>query len=149
MNILLRTDSSNPAFKTLVQQLDIELAIRDGADHSFYAQYNKIDHIKFVVILYTNDIAVGCGALKEYAPGIIEVKRMFTLLEYRGKGLASQILTELEQWAKEMSYGKCILETGIAQPEAIALYNKCGYTVISNYGQYAGVEKSICFEKDI
>ena len=80
-------------------------------------------------------------------PKIMEVKRMYTLPGYRGKGYASKILAELENWAAEMSYGKCVLETGKKQPEAIQLYTRNNYTIIPNYGQYAGIENSVCFEK--
>jgi len=55
----------------------------------------------------------------------------------------------LERWAAELSYEKCILETGKKQPEAIALYKKNGYKLIPNYGQYAEIENSLCFEKVI
>lgn len=144
---LLRTDSSNQDFVALVRLLDADLAERDGKDHSFYAQYNKIDKIKHVVVAYENNKPMGCGAIKEYAPGIMEVKRMYTLPEGRGKGVASNVLGELENWAEEMSYKKCILETGKKQPEAIRLYQKNGYVLIPNYGQYAEVENSVCFEK--
>jgi len=72
---------------------------------------------------------------------------MYTLPGSRGKGIASQVLAELERWAAELSYEKCLLETGKRQPEAIALYKKRGYRLIPNYGQYAGVENSVCFEK--
>jgi GNAT superfamily N-acetyltransferase len=74
---------------------------------------------------------------------------MYTLPESRGKGIASKVLTELETWAAELSYEKCILETGKKQPEAIGLYKKNGYKIIPNYGQYAEVENSVCFEKHI
>lgn len=74
---------------------------------------------------------------------------MFTPPEHRGKGIAVKVLAELEKWAAELGYKKCILETGKAQPEAIALYTKCGYEIIPNYGQYAGVENSVCFEKSV
>ena len=67
----------------------------------------------------------------------------------RGKGIASAVLAELEKWAKELNYKKCILETGKKQPEAIALYNKNGYCIIPNYGQYENVENSVCFEKNL
>ena len=144
---LLRTDSSNQDFVALVRLLDADLAERDGKDHSFYAQYNKIDKIKHVVVAYENNKPMGCGAIKEYAPGIMEVKRMYTLPEGRGKGVASNVLGELENWAEEMSYKKCILETGKKQSEAIRLYQKNGYVLIPNYGQYAKVENSVCFEK--
>ena len=143
----LRTDSSNQDFIDLVKHLDADLAERDGQEHSFYAQFNKIDKIKNVVVAYENGKAVGCGAIKEYAPNIMEVKRMYTPPECRGKGVASRVLAELETWAAEMSYEKCILETGKKQPEAIRLYKKNNYTLIPNYGQYAEVENSVCFEK--
>ena len=144
---LIRTDSYNPDFVKLVKYLDADLAIRDGNEHPFYAQFNKIDKIKYVVVAYDNDNPVGCGAIKEYAPTIMEIKRMFTSPGKRGKGIASKVLTELEIWAAELSFEKCILETGIKQPEAIALYKKNGYQRIPNYGQYAGVENSVCFMK--
>jgi GNAT superfamily N-acetyltransferase len=127
--------------------LDADLGIRDGADHSFYAQFNKIDAIKHAIVAYENEEPVGCGAIKEYEPRTMEVKRMYVPVINRGKGIAVQVLHELEVWAKEMNYLKCVLETGKRQPEAIALYKKCGYMIIPNYGQYKNVENSVCFEK--
>ena len=59
------------------------------------------------------------------------------------------MLQELEIWAKELSFDECILETGFKQPEAIAFYKKSGYQVIPNYGQYVGVENSVCMIKVI
>jgi putative acetyltransferase len=147
MIALQRTDSDNNDFVALVKLLDADLAIRDGEEHAFYAQYNKIDKIKYVVLAYEKGKALGCGALKEFEPGTMEVKRMYVLPEGRNKGIASQLLTELEKWARELSYTRCILETGLKQPEAIGLYKKNGYRQILNYGQYAGVENSVCFEK--
>jgi putative acetyltransferase len=146
---IIRTNSDNQDFVQLVRHLDADLAKRDGEDHSFYAQFNKIDKIKYVVVAYEDDRPVGCGAIKEYAPDTMEIKRMYTLPESRGKGIASKILRELEAWAVELSYEKCILETGKKQPEAIGLYKKNGYQIIPNYGQYAEIENSICFEKPI
>lgn len=146
---LQRTDSGNLHFIELVKQLDADLAIRDGQDHSFYAQYNKIDLLRHAVVAFENNQPVACGAVKEIGPGMMGVKRMYTLPAYRGKGIAGQVLAELENWAAELGYEKCMLETGKRQPEAIALYEKSGYRVIPNYGQYAGVENSVCFEKRV
>ncbi|HEY6064433.1 MAG TPA: GNAT family N-acetyltransferase [Chitinophagaceae bacterium] len=144
-----RTDSDNPDFIGLVKFLDADLARRDGKEHSFYAQFNKIDKIKYVVVVYENDDPIGCGAIKEYSPGIMEIKRMYTSPGSRGKGIASQILVELEKWATELSFEKCILETGKRQTEAVALYKKNAYKLIPNYGQYTGIENSLCFEKEM
>ena len=145
---IVRTDSTNKDFIELVKQLDADLAIRDGADHPFYDQFNKIDSIKYSVVIYDeNNTAVGCGAIKEFEPKVMEVKRMYVPVEQRGKGIAVEVLKELELWAMELGNSRCILETGIKQPEAISLYKKSGYRFIDNYGQYAGVENSVCFEK--
>lgn len=144
---LIRTNSDHKDFINLVRHLDAELAERDGAEHAFYAQFNKIDKIKYVVVAYEDEKPVGCGAIKEFEPGTVEVKRMFVSPRFRGKGIAGEVLAELERWAAELSFNRCILETGLKQPEAIALYRKSRYSRIPNYGQYAGVENSVCFEK--
>lgn len=144
---LQRTNSHNTDFQLLVLELDKDLAIRDGDEHAFFAQYNKIDAIKYVVMAYFDNEPVGCGAIKEYETDVMEVKRMFVQPGYRGKGIASSVLKEIELWAKELGFKKCILETGIKQPEAIALYKKNNYFQIPNYGQYADVTSSVCFEK--
>jgi putative acetyltransferase len=149
MITILRTDSDNQDFIELVKHLDADLAERDGKDHAFYAQFNKIDKIKYAVVAYENNQPVGCGAIREYAPKIMEVKRMYTLPASRGRGIASKVLTELETWADELSYETCVLETGKKQLEAIHLYQKSGYELIPNYGQYAGIENSVCFQKKI
>ena len=149
MTLLKRTNSSDIDFIQLVKQLDADLAERDGTEHGFYAQYNKIDAIQQVVVAYENEIPVGCGAIKPFSNGVMEVKRMYSVPAVRGKGVATKVLAELEKWAKELGNEKCILETGKRQPEAIALYEKNGYTIIDNYGQYAGIENSVCFEKQL
>ena len=150
MIILKRTDASDRDFIELVRLLDADLAIRDGDEHAFYDQFNKIDSIKHTLVAYDNDKPVGCGAIKLFAEGTIEVKRMYVTEGSRGKGIAKQILSALEVWCIELGIKKCILETGNKnQPEAVALYHKQGYEVIENYGQYAGVEGSICFGKEL
>lgn len=146
---LLRTDAEHPDFTALVKRLDADLAQRDGEDHAFYAQFNKVDTIRYAVVAYENTTPVGCGAIKAYSPDAMEVKRMYVSPEHRGKGIATTILSELENWAGELAYTRCVLETGKKQPEAIELYKKAGYRVIPNYGQYAGVDNSVCFEKAV
>ena len=146
---IIRTNSNNIDFQELVKELDADLKIRDGEEHAFFAQYNKIDLINHVIVAYLNDEAVGCGAMKQYDDNTMEVKRMFVKPTSRGNGIATIVLKEVENWAKELNFSKCILETGIKQPEAIALYQKNNYTQIPNYGQYETVESSVCFEKTL
>jgi putative acetyltransferase len=146
---IIRTDSNDKDFIELVRHLDKELAERDGNEHSFYSQFNKIDMIRHAVVLYEEERPVACGAMKQFDPESMEVKRMYTMPEFRGKGLGSLILEALEAWAAELDYRRCVLETGKRQPEAIALYKKNGYDIIPNYGQYIGVENSVCFSKKL
>jgi putative acetyltransferase len=148
-NTLKRTTSENSDFQNLVRLLDADLKLRDGEDHAFYSQFNKIDKIKNAVVCFADDLPVGCGAFKEYDETSVEIKRMFVQPGFRGKGIAGTILKELELWAAEINYSVAVLETGKRQPEAIALYQKTGYTIIPNFGQYENIENSVCMKKEI
>ncbi len=143
----LRTNSENNDFVELVKLLDADLKVRDGDDHAFYAQFNKTASIRNVIVVYDNEIPVACGAFKAFEQDSAEVKRMYVIESRRRMGLAKGVLTELEQWAAELGYKSLVLETGRNQPEAIQLYTHTGYHITENYGQYKGVENSVCFRK--
>jgi putative acetyltransferase len=147
MEQLKRTTSTDSNFKSMVTLLDEDLAERDGDDNALYAQFNGIVHLKYCVVYYIDNLPVGCGAFKPFNETTIEVKRMFILPSHRGKSIASKVLNELELWAKELNYYSSVLETGLRQPEAIALYKKNGYTIIPNYPPYEKMENSVCFNK--
>ena len=147
MFLIQRTDSDNIYFRELVAMLDKFLAERDGQDHAFYAQFNKLESIKNAVVCFDDDEPVGCGAFKQYDETTVEIKRMFVKPSYRAKGAATKVLQELEKWAIENNFSSAILETVKNQPEAVALYRKNGYTIIPNFGQYKDVENSICMHK--
>lgn len=146
---LVRTTSDNLDFQQLVVALDAYLRIVDGDDHAFYAQFNKTDSLSNVLVCYDQEVAIGCGAFKAYDPQTVEIKRMYTLPEYRGRGVAKNIMAALEEWAKEEKYSVSILETGYLQKDAIALYTKIGYEVMENFGQYEGISTSVCMQKTI
>ena len=146
---IIRTNSDNTNFRDLVSLLDEDLKIRDGEEHAFYAQFNTIDTIKHVIVAYIENTPAGCGAIKPYTAAIVEIKRIFVQPAFRGQGIAWEIVSELEAWAKELNFSTCILETGKNQPEAISLYYKAGYHLIPSYGQYKNVENSVCMKKEI
>ncbi len=149
MIVLKRTNSSDTAFVSLVKKLDVYLAEKDGEEHDFYDQYNKLNDIKYCIVAYVDEVPAGCGAIKEFEDAVMEVKRMYTSPEHRNLGIAAKVLTELEYWARELGFEKTILETGKRQTEAIGFYKKNNYVLRKNYGQYARVENSICFEKKL
>lgn len=144
---IVQTTSENEDFRRLVAELDADLALRDGAEHAFYHQYNGLAGLDRAVVVYLGGQAAGCGALKAFGDDALEVKRMYTLPAFRGQGVAGRVLQRLEQWAAADGFARCVLETGRRQPEAIALYEKHGFRRIPNFGQYAGVANSLCFEK--
>ncbi|MFY1046919.1 GNAT family N-acetyltransferase [Chryseobacterium sp. GP-SGM7] len=146
---IFRTDSSNIDFQNLVKLLDADLAIRNGENHAFFDQFNKIDMIKNCIVIYVDEFPVACGAFKKFDYKTVEIKRMYTNPEFRKRGLATAIVKELETWAKEIGYEKAVLESSLEQNEALSVYEKSGYHRIPNYGQYIGVDASVCYEKTI
>ncbi|OCA77653.1 GNAT family acetyltransferase [Chryseobacterium contaminans] len=142
-----RTDSNSSDFKELVKSLDANLAEHNGDDDAFFAQFNKIDMIKNCIVAYIDQTPAACGAFKELTEDTVEIKRMFTNPEFRKRGLGSSIVKELENWAKELGYQKAVLETSKDLTNAISVYEKSGFQRIPNYGQYIGVDSSVCFEK--
>jgi GNAT superfamily N-acetyltransferase len=146
--MLVKTTSDNPDFQKLTRQFDDFLVEIDGDEKDFFAQYNQI-YLDHVIIYYDGGQAVGCGAFKAYEADVAEIKRMFVVPEQRGKGIAGAIVNELEQWAKTTGFNYCILETSNKLTSAISLYQRCGYVVIPNYGQYQGVASSVCMKKSI
>lgn len=147
---LSRTNPDHLDFRKLIALLDENLTENNGEEaQSFFRQFNKTDEIKHVIIAYMEGIAIACGSIKEYDASTMELKRMFVHPEFRNTGIASKILAHLEQWAQEMGYERCILETGEKQKEAVILYQKRGYQLIPNYGQYENVAGSICMEKKL
>ncbi|MBF0648590.1 GNAT family N-acetyltransferase [Dysgonomonas sp. GY75] len=144
-----RTNSGNEDFRKLVVELEKHLTFADEKAHSECKQYNKLETIKYVVVAYIEGKAIGCGAIRKYDSDTIEVKRMFVSIDARGQGVGTKMLLELEAWAIELGFKKSILETGNMLPEAVRLYKKSNYIQIPNYGQYEGMEKSICFAKKL
>ncbi|AZB24713.1 GNAT family N-acetyltransferase [Chryseobacterium rhizoplanae] len=142
-----RTDSHSSDFKNLVRSLDATLAHHNGDNDDFFAQFNKIDTIKNCIVAYIDEVPAACGAFKELSEDTVEIKRMFTNPEFRKRGLGSSIVGELENWAKELGYKKAVLETSKDLTNAISVYEKSGFQRIPNYGQYVGVDSSVCFEK--
>lgn len=149
MPTIKRTNSENPDFIALTQKLDIVLCEIYGTNQADYEEYNKIVDLSTVILAYIDEVPTACACFKITDEDTVEIKRMFVLPEYRGKGIARLLLAELEKWAAELDYKTSILETGKLQPEAISLYQKAGYQIVPNYGQYEDKELSVCMTKSL
>lgn len=146
---LVKTTSDNTDFRQLYADLDLYLWKKYPEENQEYWQNNIIEFNPNVLVYYIDDKAVACGCFKKYDEKTAEIKRMFVRTEARGKGLAVQILNELEQWAKSENFEFLILETLHKQAEAIQLYQKTGFEIIENYEPYVGNKLSVCMKKAI
>jgi len=145
---LLRTDSTDPDFQGLTRKLDAELHARYGLQQEEYDRLNAVDRAK-ALVGYVNEIPVACGCFKLYTSQTAELKRMFVDQDHRQRGYSTLLLNDLEAWCAELGFNTMILETGIRQPEAIGLYQKCGYTAMANFGPYMDNDNSVCMQKNI
>ncbi len=145
----IKTTSKNPDFIKLINALDESLWETYPELKADYWGNNSIEFNPNVVLVYHNEEAVACCCFKKYDQNTIEVKRMFVSQVMRGKGIAQQMLQELESWAKDLGYTISVLETLFKQTAAIQMYQNEGYSIIPNYPPYEGLENSICMKKNI
>ena len=101
----------------------------------------------FVVAADPDGTPLGCGGLRRLDAISGEVKRMYVVPERRGTGVARAVLEALEEHARSLGWTYLRLETGNAQPDAVAFYTKHGYRPIPRFGPYADEPTSLCFER--
>lgn len=104
---------------------------------------------------YLDGVPVATGAWRRHpvpegveATSSAEVKRMYVNAAHRGRGLARALLAHVESTARESGVAAMVLETGLAQPEAIELYLSSGYRPVPNFGFHADQPLSRCFAKE-
>ncbi|KXK19860.1 MAG: N-acetyltransferase GCN5 [Chloroflexi bacterium OLB15] len=114
--------------------------------HGYSAEKLVRENVAFFVARYDGEPA-GCGGVLLAGSEYAEVKRMYVRPQYRGRGIAGQILNHLEGYSRAHGLTVMRLETGIYQTEAIGLYQKLGYKRISPFGAYRDDPVSMCFEK--
>ncbi len=146
---VIRCNSENPHFVSLVHELTEFLAVHNGEKDSFYTQFNTIESIAHAVVAMSGDVAVGCGAFRPKDDATVEIKRMFVQPTVRRSGVGALILADLEDWARTLGYSSAILETSKGLGPAVRLYQRNGYTLIPNYEPYIGVEDSVCLSKSL
>ena len=146
---LVRTTNQDEPFVALTRQLDTELRQRYGQQQDLYTPHNRLDLIDTALLGVVDGQAVACGCFKWLDPQSAEVKRMYVHPEWRRRGYSTQLLIALEAWARELGVQRLLLETGLDQPEAIALYHKLGFTPIANYGPYVSLGNSLCMAKTL
>jgi putative acetyltransferase len=146
-------DPRGPVARALLEALtcEIETIYADrGFDGNAGFSVTDLDVARAVFVVASSEgEPVGCGALRPYDADIAEVRRMFTVPAWRGRGVAAAVLAELERHAREFGYRTMRLETGDRQVGAIRLYERSGYRHIPPYGVYDQWDDSVCFEKSL
>lgn len=143
-----RVSAFDPDFQHLIVDLDKDLWSRYPDIQQNFTPFNRVDESFRVILAYDNNVPIGCGCFRPMNEDrTIEIKRMYVALAHRNQGIGKIILYNLEQWAKEDGFMISKLETGINQPEAIAAYEKSGYSRIPNFPPYVEVMESICMKK--
>ncbi|MCE7063470.1 GNAT family N-acetyltransferase [Dyadobacter sp. CY343] len=148
MTELIRTNSENPDFKTLTDKLDDELCRIYNTKKEDFEEYNRITGLKTVLLAYSHGRLAACGCFKILSTNTIELKRMYVEPDFRGRGIASALVAEIEKWALELGYNTAFLETGKGQPQAIALYKKLGYKPVTDPILEVS-DYSVCMQKDL
>ncbi|PUA36358.1 GNAT family N-acetyltransferase [Paenibacillus elgii] len=141
-------EPSNEHLLALIAKLDDYLYSLYPADEVFGVDLegSDVDEVVFV-LAYWDGAAAGCGAYRPLDAQAAELKRIFVDPYFRNKGIASSILSFLEQEAVRAGFTSLLLETGPMQPESIALYKKFGFIDIEPFGEYVNCLSSICMEK--
>jgi GNAT superfamily N-acetyltransferase len=139
-----------PVVQALVQEMADDLAHFYGP-----ASYPQQDPSRWspphgiVLVAYLDRVPAACGGLIRFDDRTAELKRMFTRPQYRGQGLASELLSALEHTARHLGYQRVVLETGVPQVHAQALYEKAGYTRIPCWSPHDTDPRSVCFGRDL
>ena len=134
----------------LIEELQEEYVLRYGGRDE-----TPVDPTQFAppagafVVMYDDDVPVGCAGLRRHNDTDVEVKRMFVRRAFRGKGLSRWLLAHIEDVAREMGYQRIIMETGLEQPEAMKLYETSGYHEIPGFGYYADAPENRCYAKKL
>lgn len=134
--------------EALIQALDVyQTPLYPAESHHGIGMDALIkNNVLFAVARNDEREVVACGAvLMKGLTG--ELKRMYTLPAQRGKGIARALLSFLEEAAISRGCTEFVLETGNRQPEAVALYHRCGYRVCGPFGNYTEDPNSIFMRK--
>jgi len=150
--IVERVDILSETARHLILALNAELSGRypeQGACHFRLDAHEVAEGRGAFLVAYRSQKPIGCGAVRRIEESTGELKRMYVCLEERCRGVGRAILEALEAEARKLGISKLLLETGIRNPEAIALYERAGFSHIPPFGEYIGSPVSVCMAKEL
>ncbi|ANF96129.1 GNAT family N-acetyltransferase [Paenibacillus bovis] len=147
MITILPVQASDKDLHQLIKELDAYLMECYPAESIYGLDLD--DPASFMIAYDKEGLPVGCGAIRALDKHHTELKRFYVRSSHRRQGIASRLLQALEEQAREAGFQIIRLETGAAQPEAIAFYQRYGYEQIERFGIYVDDESSLCYEKKL
>jgi putative acetyltransferase len=143
---------TSEAASLLIAELNAELSRtypEPGATH-FRLDPDEVGPGRGVfLVAYENERPAGCGAVRRINQDDAELKRMYVVPLFRRRGISRLLLEALEDEARRLGVKRLILETGVRQNAALALYASAGFRSIPTYGEYVASPLSVCLAKDL
>ena len=154
MTLVIRREPLTSAVaRELITALNAELAAmypEPGATHFRLEPEEVAEGRGAFMVALSQATPVGCGALRVIDARTAELKRMYVAPAVRGQGIAGAVLGALEAEARRLGIQQLVLETGIRQLAALALYRRSGYQAIPAFGEYvASPTTSVCLAKEL
>jgi len=150
--LVQRGDILSSAARALIEALNAELSSRypePGATHFRLDPGEVADGQGAFLIASSSGKPVGCGAVRRIEARTGEIKRMYVSPDARGRGIGRAVLAALEAEARALGIVRLVLETGLRQGEALALYEGAGFSQIPPFGEYVASPLSVCMAKDL
>lgn len=147
---LRREPYDGPVAQQLIAAVQQEYVVRYGGPDD-----SPVDPGEFAppdgafLVGYLDGEPVACGGLRRVDADTVEVKRMYVVPRARGRGFSRVVLATLEDLAREHGASRVALETGLAQPEAMRLYETSGYERIEGFGHYRCAPLSVSYAKSL
>jgi GNAT superfamily N-acetyltransferase len=150
--VVRRVDILSQPAQALIGELNAELSQtypEQGACH-FRLDADEVGSGRGAFfVAFQGERPVGCGAVRRIDDAAGEVKRMYVVPELRGKGAGRAIVAAIEAEARALGLTRLVLETGVRQHAALALYERIGFSRIPPFGEYVSSPLSICLSKSL
>ena len=142
----VRYDSA--AAHQLIEELQEEYVLRyGGRDETPVDPDDFAPPLGSFFLVHRDAEVVGCAGMRRRSEEDVEVKRMFVRRPFRGRGYSRDLLALVEKEARTLGFSRVLMETGLAQPEAMHLYETSGYERIPGFGHYRNEPQNRCYAK--
>ncbi len=140
----------DPLAQYLVERVQQEYVVRYGGRDAAEVDPAEIEPPSgLYLVVEVDGVPAGCGAWRLLPSGDVEIKRVYVEPAFRRRGLARHLMAVLEESAARAGHRRVVLNTGLEQPEAVALYDSLGYRPVEGYGVYACAPDAVFLGREL